>query len=63
MATSSIFHQVVIDTDEKAERFVKALKSSEKKAKERPFVPRENPYDSFTDEEKEKIKRTIKFKL
>lgn len=34
MATSSIFHQVVLDTPKKAEAFIKALEESEKDAKQ-----------------------------
>lgn len=34
MATSSIFHQVVLDTPEKADAFIKALEESEKDAKQ-----------------------------
>lgn len=34
MATSSIFHQVVLDTPEKVDVFIKALEESEKDAKQ-----------------------------
>jgi|GEM_PF-3105054 len=61
MATSSIFHQLVIDTDEKARRFVKALKAAEKDAKEHPFIPREDL--DFTPEEEELLKKDLEAKF
>ena len=43
MATSSIFHKIVIDTPERAERFIAALEASEREYEQEQAMQKEKP--------------------